>query len=237
MSSITEEVIEFAKKQGADLVGIADLSQLDFPEGHNPEDYLPGAKSAVSVACRLSKGSLLNLPQSRNSYVLEHDTVNENLNRINLRINLFLEDRGYLALGIPGTASTGDDKRLAADLSHKHIAVAAGLGSFGINNLVLTASYGPGVRFSTIYTTARLEPTVSVRENNNIEKYCTECLKCVEICPANALDDWKGKYTLEEGWRVDKEKCYHQMFIKLSGKKCGLCIKACPLLDNRGTCR
>ncbi|GAB6098388.1 epoxyqueuosine reductase [Halanaerocella petrolearia] len=224
---LTNQVITFAKDQGVDLVGIVDVKEIDFPKDHRPSDYLPEAKSAISIGYRLNKGSVLNLPKARNGYMLEFNTANEQLNLINHQVSRFLEEKGYLTFGVPGTASIGDGKRLKADLSHKHLAVAAGLGKFGINNLVLTPEFGPRVRFSTIITTAKLEATVS-----EAEKLCTDCQLCVEICPANALDDWKDNYSPQEGWRINKEACYHQIFVKLGGKRCGLCIKACPFTKN-----
>ena len=222
--SLSEESISFAQQQGADLVGVVNLSRLDFPAGHGPEDYLPGAKSAVSIGYRLSKGSTLNLPQTRNGYLLEFETANQELNRINRELCKFFEEKGYLAFGVPGTASIGDKKRLAADLSHRHLAVAAGLAKFGVNNLVLTEEYGSRVRFTTVITTAEL-----AESDLETEIECSECLNCVEICPVDALKGGQAKYSPDEGWRIAKERCYHQIFVKLNGKRCGLCIKACPL--------
>ncbi|SJZ83738.1 4Fe-4S dicluster domain-containing protein [Selenihalanaerobacter shriftii] len=224
MEDLTKKAINFAKQKGADLVGVVDVRKLDFPNNHHPTDYLSGAKSAVSIAYALNKGGVLNLPTSRNSYMLEFNLANQKLNLINHQVGKFLEEKGHLALGIPGTASIGDAKRLAADISHKHIAVAAGLGKFGLNNLVITPEYGPRVRFTTILTTAELAPT-----SYEAEQVCNKCLKCIKACPRNALDDWENKYTPQEGWHIDKEKCYHEIFVKLGGKRCGICIKACPL--------
>jgi len=226
MKDLSKEIIKFAEQKGADLVGIVDISKINFPKGHHPTDYLSRAKSAISIACSLNKGGILNLPTSRNSYMLEFNLANRKLNLINHQVGRFLEEKGYLALGVPGTASIGDAKRLAADLSHKHIAVAAGLGKFGLNNLVITPEYGPRVRFTTIITTAELEPT-----NYEVEQVCNECLQCVKECPTNALDDWEDNYTSQEGWRMDKERCYHKIFVKLGGNRCGICIKACPFTD------
>lgn len=223
MSKLIDEIIDFSEQLQVDLIGTSDISTIDFPKKHHPTNYLPEAKSAITVGFHLNQGSILNLPESRNSYMLEFNTINQKLNTINYRISSFLEEKGELALGAPGTASIGDAKRLAADFSHRHIAVAVGLGKFGVNNLILTPDYGPRVRFTTIITTAKLSPVVS-----KAEKLCTECLKCVEACPANALDGWEDNYSPQKGWRIDKEKCYHHIFVKLAGKRCGLCIKACP---------
>jgi epoxyqueuosine reductase len=43
--------------------------------------------------------------------------------------------------------------------SMRHAAVRAGLGEFGLNNVVVTPRYGPRVRFNALVTEAELEPT------------------------------------------------------------------------------
>ncbi len=55
---LTESVKEIAKRQGAMLVGIAPVERFDpipplydaVPEGHHPRDFLPEARSVISVA-------------------------------------------------------------------------------------------------------------------------------------------------------------------------------------------
>lgn len=223
MGNLKEEVINFAKETGAELVGVMDLNGVDFPAGHSPKDYLPEASSAVSFALSLNKGNVLNLPDSRNGYMLEFNEVNRELNSINHQIGRFLEKKGFLSFGVPGTASKGDEERLAADISHKHMAVRAGIGEFGINNLIITEEHGPCIRFSTLVTTANIDPT-----GENLKGLCDKCERCVEICPVDALSNWEENYSPRNGWRIDKESCYHRIFVQLNGKRCGLCIKACP---------
>jgi epoxyqueuosine reductase len=55
---LTESIKEIAKRQGAMLVGIAPVERFDpmsplydaVPEGHHPRDFLPEARSVISVA-------------------------------------------------------------------------------------------------------------------------------------------------------------------------------------------
>jgi len=115
-------------------------------------------------------------------------------------------------------------KRLAGDLSHKHAAVACGLGSFGLNNLVISPGWGPRIRLATILTNAELKYDRILQENP-----CHDCVECVKICPVHALDGWKGKYDPRRGWVIEKKKCYDYIFTTLKGQRCGLCIKACPV--------
>ena len=113
-------------------------------------------------------------------------------------------------------------KKIAADISHKHAAVACGLGKFGLNNLVISPDWGPRVRLATVITDAAFEYDQPLGEN--------PCLtgECVKICPVHALDGWKGKCDPERGWVIDKKKCYDYIFVTLEDQRCGMCIKACP---------
>jgi len=58
MDKLTASVVEVAKRQGAVLVGIASIDRFDplpplydaAPKGHHPKDFLPEARSVISVA-------------------------------------------------------------------------------------------------------------------------------------------------------------------------------------------
>lgn len=230
---LKEDLLEFAKEEGADLVGVADLDQIDFPKDQDPRDLFETAESAISVGKPINKASILNLPMSRGPYMLEFNEVNRRLNSINHKITNYLEEKGHNSLGVPinwvRPGSDEDSRALTAKVSHKHVAVEAGNGEFGINNLVINEEYGPRCRYTTILTTADLEP-----DELNIKTLCDECERCVEICPVNALDDWENKFSPREGWKIDKQTCYHYIWDKdkLNGQRCGLCIKACPYTKN-----
>ena len=112
----------------------------------------------------------------------------------------------------------------------KHVAVAYGLGKFGLNNLVINPMWGPRVRLATVITDAKFEYNRPLRENPCLTDECEECVK---ICPVHALDGWRGKYDPDRGWVIDKKKCYDYIFNTLRGQRCGMCIKACPVGLNK----
>jgi epoxyqueuosine reductase QueG len=64
-----------------------------------------------------------------------------------------------------------------------HAALLAGLGTFGVNNMILTPEYGPRVRFGSILSSADLPP------DNILEmQLCNHCMRCVEMCPSNSIN-------------------------------------------------
>jgi epoxyqueuosine reductase QueG len=69
-----------------------------------------------------------------------------------------------------------------AVLSHKHLAVEAGLGEVGICQMLVTPRFGPRVYLASIVTDAPLKP-----DNRLEEPVCTKCGICVENCPSGAI--------------------------------------------------
>lgn len=193
------------------------------PSGHRPEDILPEAKSVVTFTYRLNNGAVENLPGTRNQYMLEFSAANQILAQAAHKMARFFEDRGFVSIGIGPEADIGDYARLKGDFSHKHSAVICGVGTFGINNLMLTEKAGPRVRLASVITTATLNYSQSLTESN-----CISCGECVSRCPSGALSRWEGNYSPQTGWVIDKERCAHYMFVASAGKRCGICVAACP---------
>lgn len=193
------------------------------PPGHRPEDILPGAKSVITFAYKLNSGAIENLPKTRNQYMLEFNAVNQILLQAAHKITRLLEDRGFISIGLGPEADIGDYPRLKADFSHKHSAVICGIGTFGVNNLLLAGKAGPRVRLASVLTAAELKYT-----NTKAESSCITCGQCAENCPSGALSRWEGNYSPQTGWVIDKERCAHYIFVTNAGKRCGMCIAACP---------
>ena len=166
--------------------------------------------------------------------MLEHDCANRHLDRAAQKITRFLEERGFDAVGFDAGAGFYHEagkrpERFAADFSHKHAAVAGGLGMFGLNNLVLCPEWGPRIRLTTVLANVELDHGPVLEENPCLTSACQECIR---ICPVHALDDWQSEYEPRSGWRMDKVRCYDYIFGTLKGQRCGLCIKACPVGAN-----
>jgi ferredoxin len=135
-----------------------------------------------------------------------HQYLNRLLQSIAYEVTLFLESDGYMALPFPPTISGIG----GAEISHRHIAVAAGLGAFGWAGYVLTPQYGARQRFVSVITAAPLigdamydGPSLCVPDS------CS--FACVKECPMDALDMTKEKtcrigdrniaYTWIDRWR------------------------------------
>jgi len=116
-------------------------------------------------------------------------------------------------------------ERPVAFFSHRHAALLAGLGNFGMNNTLLTPEFGPRVRFASVLTAAEIEPDPLLEK-----PLCIRCRRCVEACPVHALDgrDYPAGLT-------DKKTCAtrSESLLKRFIAPCGICIKVCPVGEDR----
>jgi len=188
---LKEKVKQKAKQIGMDLIGITDLERLkNTPKGYRAIDYLPNAKSVIVVGCHFPDGSVENWKRTPSSYQYYcYALINKELGKACFYISKLVESAGYKCFPIvpTGHSKNMDHKKMMGEFSHRHAAVAAGLGEFGLNRLVITPQYGNRVRFCSIITEAPLPPD----EMYKGPPLCDRCKKCIKICPGKCLDESK----------------------------------------------
>lgn len=193
---LTPQIKQFARAQGAHLVGVASVDRFEgAPRGHHPTDLLPGARSVVVIAHRYFQ-SVLDCDKfgveselipaderwdvQKTVFQFLYDTANMRLQMIAAQMAWYLEDRGYASLPLPAGGWRVGAQRYAF-FSHRHAAVAAGLGEIGLNNLLLTPEYGPRQRLNSMITTAPLTPDPLVEGPICLgEEACGLCLEAHE---------------------------------------------------------
>ena len=111
------------------------------------------------------------------------------------------------------------------DLILPPLAVEAGLGELGRNNILIAGRYGSRVRIGAVSTDIDLEQSKPIRLS--ADHFCTICRKCARNCPSRALS--VGEKEEVRGvlkWPTDAEKCY--AFWRQTGSDCGICMTVCP---------
>jgi hypothetical protein len=105
------------------------------------------------------------------------------------------------------------------------LAVLAGLGEMGRNNILLADRFGGRVRIGCVTTTfpARLDKPRSL----GADAFCEVCRKCAENCPSRALTP-EGKEDVlgVAKWPTQVERCYR--YWRQVGTDCGVCMACCP---------
>jgi epoxyqueuosine reductase QueG len=194
--SLTEEVKQYALSElDVDLVGVTRAETLaDAPAGFRPVDLLPGALSVIVMAVRLPIGAVQAIYRAyedglrhaqciygTHAYAL---TPNYHLKFAAYRMARYLEKQGFVTTPLPSGPGAG-----GVPFSHRHAAVAAGLGEFGWSGLVMTRDFGPRARFVSVITRADLEPDAPYSG----PALCTRCNKCVDACLVGAISDTRAK--------------------------------------------
>ena len=81
-------------------------------------------------------------------------------------------------------------------ISHKAVAIAAGVGWQGKSLVVVNREHGPRIRLATILTNLRLEP------DEPITNLCGACSSCAEACPGQAINKLTPHYTTLIGMKL-----------------------------------
>ena len=218
MLNLTDEIKKLALSSDMDHVGVASVDRFkNAPNGWKPNDLLQSCRSVIALGLRIGDG--VKMANQRAYSGLRHGIyiymmfgytfLNEMLNLAAFRISRLLENRGYTSIPVPAAAPS-DPYMTRGSFSHRHAAVAAGLGEFGWNGLLITPETGPRVRLVSVLTEAELSPNPMYFGN----KLCNreKCAVCVTICPTNAISKDEsvkveiGGKTFEYA-KVDKVRC------------------------------
>jgi epoxyqueuosine reductase QueG len=217
MGRSESEIKKLLLDEGVSLFGVADISSIkkDFKIKQN---VLSKVNRAICIGIRLSTAIIDEIEDYPTlAYYHHYRRINNFLDHICLKLTNFIQIKGFYAY--PVAASLIEDWRnQQASVSHKHIAIQAGLGWLGRNNLVITEKFGASIRFASVLTNMPLVP------GKTLGKDCGKCAACVEACPVRAIKMKKEDF--------DHIKCFEKLkSFRTKGYVgqyiCGICIKAC----------
>lgn len=196
---------DFLTELGASAVGICTKETLaGGPPSTDLEYVLPGARSAVSFAVPMDQKKIERYLAKQNHAEHQTDNINTNffVNGMAAGLADYWNQRGIVSRrvavnGIYRQDTPGGMLDFMPDLSHRYLAVCSGVGWFGFSGNVITKEHGASVILGSVVTTAQLEPTAPLPEE---DKYCDECQLCLASC-ASGLMDKERRTTLTLGGR------------------------------------
>ena len=218
MIELTGAIVkEYGLAAGANVVGIA--AAKDFggaPEGFRPTDVMPECLSVIVLGAASPSEALKNVAD----YTASRNAMLSTMTDMSKDVAKRLKAHGCKTKAISATGGKwveGDGrKEQFGFISLKHAAEFAGLGVIGKNYLLTNPQYGNLLWLSAVLTDADLPP-----DEKADFSMCADCNKCVETCPAGALDDLSS---------FDKKGC--SQFFTIEDKqfkiKCFLCRSICP---------
>jgi len=192
-----------------------------------PKDFLPEAKTVVAYFIPFDETivkSNIEKKESSEIWAKAYIETNQLISDLNTFIKDELQKSGYKSNIITSTHNF-DDKKLMSDWSHRHVAFIAGLGKFGLNNMLITDKGCCG-RIGSFITDLKIEPTKRKNVENCLYKHMNKCKKCVDRCVNNALKiDGFDRYKCYEMCLYNDE--FHSSIIGLTNV-CGKCLVDLP---------
>lgn len=169
---------------GADDVGFVDAWHPDLGPDHEMlKRHAPWAKGLISFVCKMNREPIRT--PARSVANLEFHHTGDRVNEIARHIVGMLEDEGIRALnpsmGFPMEMDEFPGKIWV--ISHKLVAVAAGLGEIGIHRNVIHPKFGNFILLGTIITNAEFSQYSKHLDFNP----CLSCKLCVSACPVGAI--------------------------------------------------
>jgi len=169
---------------GADDAGFVDIDQPAI--AGQRQDVLtafPHTRTLVSLVCRMNPESIR--APFRSVANLEFHHTSDEVNEIARRIVERLAARGVRALN-PAAGFPMEMDRFPGKVfvvSHKPVAVAAGLGQMGIHRNVIHPKFGSFILLGTLL----VDTEVTAYSGPITYNPCVECKLCVAACPTGAI--------------------------------------------------
>ena len=170
---------------GADDVGFVERDRPAIADQRaDIDNVFPRTRTLISVVCRMSRESIRTPARSISNLEFHHTT--DDTNEVARRIVSALEEVGIGAInggavGFPMEADRWGSKMWV--ISHKPVAVAAGLGQMGIPRNVIHPKFGNFILLGTVLADAE----VSEYLRPVVYNPCLECKLCVVACPTGAI--------------------------------------------------
>jgi len=237
----SREIKEYARSIGVAETGVISLERLKTLPTGDVEDTktlraameeLPSVRSAV-VLGYLVKDSILNVMSRQPS---PGEGVGDRWGAE------FHQLYGEIAMNKAWMVADhlrrlGYEAKPSNSIALKRAAVLAGLGRQGKNTVVISSVHGPRLRFSSVLTSAELEP-----DKPYTVDLCRDCDACVRACPTKALRPYEIDikrcmvYAAENpgsGEVKDEVRKLERRLIKRptpnSFLECTICLDACPI--------
>lgn len=181
--SIKERIKNYAEEIGVDDIGFASVENYKSPNSIPINEIFKGAKSIIVLAFQ----QIDNCESENEQFAsVGIKLVSEFSHACAYKVARFVkkEFKAHV-MAVPLSIPINMNKETylpSGYVSLRHAALAAGLGNFGRNNLIIHPEMGSKVVFTAVVTEMDIQPDTPVKE-----KLCIDCDICVNQCPVNAL--------------------------------------------------
>jgi epoxyqueuosine reductase len=207
-AAMAAEIKALARRLGASLVGVAEVTQDAVFAGHDP-----GLRYAVCLGQEMDRREMLHVPEARAA--AEVMRTYRVLGRLSMKLAERIRGMGWPARAYGNPNST--------DILLIPLAIRAGLGELGKHGSMIGVEHGSNFRLAAVLTDLPL--AVDAPVDVGVQDVCAVCRRCVDDCPPRAIFEQEQLVRGERKWYVDFDKCI-PYFVKTCG--CAICIEVCP---------
>jgi len=235
--NLKKDITEFLLDRGVDLIGFASSDRWDkdgrVEASYRPAFLWPPSRSIIVIGLQMPLPIVETTPsvQHRDLYT----TCNRRLDDLAFDLTRWLNRQGHAAISLSRDGYANIHvliRKPAAAFAHTFSAYYAGLGNIGINNTILTRSFGPRVRFTSVFTDVFLPSDAFPAE-----RYCIRCGACSRLCPVQALPISKKDLANSEILvaAYNRKACaeWARALTEKGCYPCGICTKVCPAGEDR----
>ena len=231
MRELKVQVIRFCRDRGVDLIGFAPVERWDeaneVPPDFRPRGLWPPAKTVIVLGLEMPLPIVETTPSVVHMEL--YKTANAELDQLAYDLTRYLNRLGHASFFFPrdgyGSMRALRENNRAA-FAHVPAAKYAGLGTIGASHNLLTAEFGPRVRFVSVFTSAEIPPDPMMGK-----ELCIKCQACAKCCPKKAIrmradrvvGDYDDQACLEMAEELVAQRCF----------PCGICTKVCPIGNDR----
>lgn len=219
MRGLERQITEFLMERGALKVGFCTRETLaGGPPSADLTYALPDARSAVSFALPLDRDKIRACLSKKSQFAFEQNNIEVNIRSGNIskELALWLEKMGHPSKRIYANNFYRKDvegwqAKMHPDISHRYLAVRSGVGSFGWSGNVGMKGFGTAIILGTMVTSAELEPTDPIPDE---ESFCDDCKLCLSACASGMVEKKKemsvtlGGKTFSHGARKSYTLCH-----------------------------
>lgn len=204
MASIEEQIKQFVRAQGVEVVGIAGPDQLDGPPSLDLSYTMPGARSIVSFAIPMDVDAIYKFlsKESPSPHNIDQARGNQTVNKVAWALADYIRSLGYRAEPVPANSTYRRSLDVFAthpSFSHRLGAIASGIAAQGWSGNVMTKEYGASLYLGTVVTDALLESDSQLPPRYFVDNYCSACGVCAKTCSAGMFEPDEEDYMLLNG--------------------------------------
>ncbi len=207
------------------------LKEVANPNHLMPDDILNGAKSVITYFLPFEESipiSNMNGRHSSKEWARAYVETNRLIGKLNDYLIETIKKMGNQAAKLDPNLNM-DYEKLISVWSNRHVAYIAGLGTFGLNNMLITKSGCCG-RLGNVVTDLELKPSKRPEHEYCLYKFNSSCAYCVDKCVNDAL--FRDRF--------DRFKCFEMCLeneklhsdLQDEAQVCGKCLTLVPCSFN-----